>query len=427
MSVLHFLRINVWLVILILIGFFLIIDLYSYKGIRTVIRKKTIFWKKFTFISFWTVSVIFYFIVIFYLVIRRWNLSPAQMRSIFYVTGAFFLIYIPKIIFIVFHIVDDIFYLIRRFVLFLINRNKNKPESKGDLSRRAFLTRAGIVVAGIPFFSAIYGMAKGRFDFRVISQKLYFKDLPESFNGLKIVQLSDIHIGSFYGFENEVTHAIELVNAQSPDYIFFTGDLVNYFTNELDGWLSILGKLKAKNGIYSILGNHDYGDYYHWKKPEDKVADHQRLLHCEEDLNFRLLRNEHVRIEKNNESIVLAGVENWGHPPYHQYGDVDKAIEGTRDSDFIVLLSHDPTYWDAKILGMKNIKLTLSGHTHGMQMGIKFDGREWSPASYVFRRWAGLYIENDQSLYVNRGFGYIGIPTRMGMPPEITVIELFRG
>jgi hypothetical protein len=419
-------KINVWLILGILISFLIIIDLYFYKGIRILLKKKRTEVKKIISFSYWAVSIFYYAIIIYFFIFHRWHRSVAEMSDIYYITGTFFLIYIPKIVFIIFHFIDDLIYLIRRLILLLKRLKTKKTQQSEEISRRAFLTRAGIIIASVPFASTLYGIVKGRFNFRVISQKLYFPDLPESFNGIKIVQISDIHMGSFYGYKNEVAEGIDLVNVQNPDYIFFTGDLVNNFTDELDGWFPLLIKLKAKQAKYSILGNHDYGDYYKWKTPEEKMLDHQNLINYHQTIGFQLLRNEHVRLENNNKSIVLAGVENWGLHPFRQDGDIDKATEGLIDSDFIILLSHDPTHWDAKVLGRKNIRLTLSGHTHGMQMGIKLVGKEWSPASFRYLRWAGLYNVEGQYLYVNRGFGFIGIPARIGMPPEITVIELYK-
>jgi hypothetical protein len=269
-------------------------------------------------------------------------------------------------------------------------------------------------------------MAKGRFNFRITNEKLSFPNLPEAFNGFKVVHISDIHIGSFLGHENQVKKAIELVNEQNPDIILFTGDLVNNFAEELSGWIPILSDLRAKYGKFSILGNHDYGDYFEWPNKAEKEQNLTNLKQAHKELGFKLLLNESMQIELNNSKIGLIGVENWGLPPFPQYGNLKVAMNGSSELPFNILMSHDPSHWDAEVIDKTNIDLTLSGHTHGMQFGIEIGNVKWSPVKYKYPRWGGLYKENKQYLYVNRGFGYIGFPGRVGMPPEITVIELKR-
>ena len=245
-----------------------------------------------------------------------------------------------------------------------------------------------------------------------------------AFDGFKVVQISDMHIGSFHGHENQVKKAIELVNEQKPDLILFTGDLVNNFTEELNGWIPILSNLKAKYGMYSILGNHDYGDYYEWENEAEKAKNLNDLKQAHKNIGFRLLLNENEKISINNSEIAIVGVENWGLPPFPQYGNLNAAMNGSAEMPFKILMSHDPSHWDAEVIEKTDIDLTLSGHTHGMQFGIEIGNIKWSPVKYKYPRWAGLYKDKDQYLYVNRGFGYIGFPGRVGMPPEITLIEL---
>ena len=267
-------------------------------------------------------------------------------------------------------------------------------------------------------------MIKGRFNFRIVNETIHFHNLPVDFENFKIVQISDIHIGSFLGHENKVTRAIDLVNDQNPDLILFTGDLVNNFAEELNGWVPILSKLKAKYGLYSILGNHDYGDYFDWKNMNEKEQNLQKLIHLHKQIGFNLLLNDSAIIKKDNSEIALIGVENWGLPPFPQHGDLKKALINAINVPFKILMSHDPSHWDVEVLDKTDINLTLSGHTHGMQFGIEIGNIKWSPVKYKYPRWAGLYKESNQYLYVNRGFGNIGYPGRVGMPPEITVIEL---
>jgi hypothetical protein len=253
---------------------------------------------------------------------------------------------------------------------------------------------------------------------------LGFKNLPKNFNGLKIVHISDIHIGSFQGFEGQVEDAIAMINAQKPDLILFTGDLVNNFHEELNGWIKILSRMEAKYGKYSTLGNHDYGHYYQWKSKTDEKENFRKIQEAHAEIGFKLLNNKSEVLDINGEKIAIIGVENWGLPPFPQIGDYNKAVEGVEDIPFKVLLSHDPTHWEEKIIGKTDASITLSGHTHGMQFGIHLGNLKWSPSQYKYPRWAGLYKVDNQYLYVNRGFGYIGYPGRVGMPPEITLLNL---
>jgi predicted MPP superfamily phosphohydrolase len=232
-----------------------------------------------------------------------------------------------------------------------------------------------------------------------------------------------MHLGSFNKNFEKIAKAVDLINEQEPDLILFTGDLVNNFAEETNGWAPVLSKMKAKIGKYSILGNHDYGDYSHWKLPEDKAKNLQEIKDFHKEVGFKLLLNESETITINGEEIALVGVENWGKPPFPQHGDLTKAINGSANLPFKILMSHDPSHWDAQVLDT-DIALTFSGHTHGMQFGLERAGIKWSPVQYKYPRWGGLYQQADQYLYVNRGFGYIGFPGRIGMPPEITFVEL---
>ena len=292
------------------------------------------------------------------------------------------------------------------------------------MGRFEFLYQMGLVLVAIPFASVLYGVTKGKFNYRVIREKINFRHLPKSFKGLKIVQISDMHLGSFNKKFDQVEKAIELINEQEPDLILFTGDLVNNFAEETDGWAPVLSKMKAKIGKYSILGNHDYGDYSEWDSPEAKEKNLVAIKKFHKKIGFQLLLNESETITINGEEIVLIGVENWGKPPFPQHGDLEKASKKTKPHHFKILMSHDPSHWNAKVLSETDIDLTFSGHTHGMQFGIERAGIKWSPIQYKYPQWGGLYQEGKQYLYVNRGFGYLGFPGRIGMSPEITVVEL---
>lgn len=287
-----------------------------------------------------------------------------------------------------------------------------------------FLYQMGFFVAAIPLTSIIYGVTKGKFNYRIIHEKIRFTKLPQSFIGLKIVQISDMHLGSFRRKYEQIARAVEMINNQNPDLILFTGDLVNNFAEETEGWAPVLAKMKAKYGKYSVLGNHDYGDYSKWDSAEEKEKNLIAIKNFHEKIGFRLLLNESKILTIKNEEIALVGVENWGKPPFPQHGDVEKAFGNVNPKLFKILLSHDPSHWDEKVLTGTDIDLTFSGHTHGMQFGFERAGIKWSPIQYKYPHWGGLYCKNNQYLYVNRGFGYHGFPGRIGMPPEITVVEL---
>ncbi|HEX2901807.1 MAG TPA: metallophosphoesterase, partial [Bacteroidia bacterium] len=292
--------------------------------------------------------------------------------------------------------------------------------------RRKFMGQLGLVIVGIPFAGALYGMLKGKYDFTLHKETLRFADLPAAFDGLRIVQISDIHAGTFDSMSG-VQAGIDLIMAQKPDLILFTGDLVNNLATEVEPYIEMFGKLTAPLGKYSVLGNHDYGHYYQFESQQAKVDNHLQIRQQNERMGFRMLHNAHLRLEKEGENIVLAGVENWGNPPFPQYGDLDKTFEGVEDAEFTVLMSHDPSHWDAQVRGhRKHVHLQLSGHTHGAQFGVEIPGVKWSPAQWRYSQWAGLYSDAQQHLYVNRGFGHIGFPGRVGIWPEVTLIELRR-
>jgi len=413
---------------LVFIVIILLIDIYAFKGIRLIYKSISINWIKILIYStFWIIPFLFVIGIIFILLNESFDQSARAQRNLFFFVGLFLTFYIPKIIFIVFHFAEDSIKGVSFVVNLLFgNRSPLVAQTTRKISRSRFLSRMGLILAALPFSSIIYGMVKGRFNFRLVHENLHFPNLPEAFHGLRIVQISDIHIGGLYGHWRRVEDAIEMINAQKPDLVFFTGDLVNDFAGELEGWMTILGKMKARLGKYSILGNHDYGDYHYWKSKEAKKANLEQIKNAHKELGFKLLLNQSEIIEVNKNQIAVTGVENWGKPPFAQYGDFILAQKPVENIPFKILLSHDPSHWDAEILGRTNVDLTLSGHTHGMQFGIEIGKIHWSPIKYKYPRWAGLYQEGNQYLYVNRGFGYIGYPGRIGMPPEITVIELFR-
>lgn len=277
----------------------------------------------------------------------------------------------------------------------------------------------GLLSGFFPFFVIVYAIFKGLYRFRVYKVSIKHKDLE----GLRIVQISDLHLGSFNKRYQVLERAVKMINNLNPDFIFFTGDLVNNYGWELEGWEETFKKLKAKKGKYSVLGNHDYGDYSLWKTPEEKQANFNLIKNFQKSIGFKLLLNEAEIVTINQKEIALVGVENWGSPPFKQYGNLKKALESVENISPKILLSHDPTHWKEEVAGHTTIFLTLAGHTHGMQAGITYFGREWSPIKYKYQHWAGLYEKEGQYLYVNRGLGWMGFPGRLGMRPEIACLD----
>jgi len=413
------------MLLIFVLAFILLVDMYSFKGIKLLtsgLDSKILRYA--IYAVYWMIPAIMVSFLLYFRTLLPFEREPGIFKNFYILAGFFILFYIPKLFFIVFHLAEDLIHVVK----WIAEKLTDSPEIEaGDvegISRAKFLSQLGLVLAAIPFTSILYGMAKGRFNFRIEHISLTFNNLPEPFDGFKIVQISDIHIGSFFGHEGQVERAIQLVNDQNPDLLLFTGDLVNNFAEELNDWKPILGKLKAKYGKYSILGNHDYGDYFDWKNDAEKEQNFENLLQAQKELGFRLLLNESEEIELNNSKIALIGVENWGLPPFPQYGNLNQAMNGSEKLPFKILMSHDPSHWDAEVIKKTYSDLTLSGHTHWMQFGIPIGKKRWSPVKYKYPRWAGIYTEGTQYLYVNRGFGYIGFPGRVGMPPEITVIEL---
>lgn len=296
--------------------------------------------------------------------------------------------------------------------------------SGGMLSRSENLAQFGLLAATLPFMTFIHGITIGKYKYTVKKVQLFFDDLPEAFDGYRILQFSDMHSGSFDSLER-VKKGIEKMQAEEADLILFTGDMVNNKAEEVLPFIPVLSELKARDGKFSILGNHDYGDYIPWASREAKIENLYRLIRNQHEAGFEMLLNEHVFVRRGDERICIAGVENWGKPPFPQHGDLAGSLKGIDENDFVVLMSHDPSHWDLEVLkNQKKVHLTLSGHTHGMQMGFDIPGLKWSPVKYKYPRWSGLYEELGRYLYVNNGFGFLGFPGRVGIYPEITSFEL---
>lgn len=404
----------------------LIIDFYVFQGFKLLVPAKASAARNPWYIAYWAVSILG-FILILLAFLTKWHEWPRFLRV--YPFAFIFILYISKLFVVVFLIVDDAIRAVRFVYTFIADRiSPSKPEVVlPNISRLKFLTQAGAVIGGIQFISLLYGMAKGAYDFRVRKVSLTYPNLPEGFDGIKILQLSDIHSGSFSG-SRHLENAISLTLDQGADLIFFTGDLVNDRSTEAEEFGYIFEKLKSPMGVYSILGNHDYGDYVRWNSLEEKKQNLQKLIRLEQEFGWKMLNNSYAYPERNGSRIGLVGVENWSRSArFKKYGNMSAAVKDFEKQPFNILLSHDPSHWNAEITPTYPfVDLTLSGHTHGMQFGVEIPGFRWSPVQYVYKEWADLYENKSQRLYVNRGLGFIGYPGRVGILPEITVFELKR-
>jgi predicted MPP superfamily phosphohydrolase len=406
--------------IAIVIILFLLLDLYIFQALKTISQGASARGKSILFSSYWAVSILS--IGIFALLPF---LGPEYRRMRTYIFATILGLFFAKLLACVFFLLDDI----RRLIqwasgkLFFPN-TEGDTISEDGITRSIFLSWLGLGAGGALFSTLVYGYSN-KYNYKVRRVPLAFDNLPPAFKGMKIIQLSDIHSGSLANVQ-AVAHGIDRVLAEQPDLILFTGDLVNDVATEVDPFVEIFSRLKAPMGVFSTLGNHDYGDYIWWESPEKKKANLQRLQQLQADMGWRLLMNEHVILEKGGQQIALIGVENWSAKArFPKHGRLDEAYAGTEKYPFKILMSHDPSHWDAQVRPhYPDIDLALAGHTHGMQFGVEIPGLKWSPVQYVYKEWAGLYEAGRQKLYVNRGFGFIGYPGRVGILPEITVIEL---
>jgi uncharacterized protein len=401
----------------IVLGILLIIDFYTFRGVRQITSNWNITLKMFLAVIFWLVPAFISFMT-FYIAYNVSNQPSGEVnyRVLYTIMGVLVLFYVPKLIFSAFQLGGD---LINAF-LFI----SKKFNIFSNISNIRLLRNAGGVLALFMFIATLHGIVFGRYYYKTNNIQLEYPNLPTHFNGFKIVQISDWHIGSYYGHPERIEEAVKRINALNPDILVFTGDLVNNISTEVDEFIPVLQKLKAKYGTYSILGNHDYGDYVRWKSDTERNANIERLKKIEAEVGFKMLNNKSEILEIEGDKIALIGVENWGLPPFPQHGNLNKALTGLDSIPFKILLSHDPSHWDAEVKGKTNIDLTLSGHTHGMQFGFILKNFKWSPVKFKYPRWAGLYTYLSQKLYVNVGIGYIGFPGRVGIRPEIAVFEL---
>ena len=399
----------------------LLIDWYFFQAVRTVAQNLSETKRSIIHYSYWGFTV---FTLAFAL---TYNVLPSVGSFKFvklYGVSLIMIVLLCKLIGIIPVLIDDFIRLLKLTMQLITPASSVVSEGKG-ISRIKFLNQLAIITAVIPFAGFAYGMIKGAFDFQLKSIKIKLTNLPESFKGLKILQISDLHLGSFVS-GRPIQTAIDIINEQKADIIFFTGDLVNNLAAEAEEFLDLLKKIKAPLGVFSILGNHDYGHYMKWDSEDDRLRNLDRLKDIHKEAGWNLLLNESHILEKSGDKLAIVGVENWSAlMRFPKYGDLNKAMAGTEDVPLKLLLSHDPSHWDGEVTrNFRDIDITFSGHTHGMQFGVEIPGFKWSPVQYFYKQWAGLYREGDQYLYVNRGLGFIGYMGRVGILPEITLFEL---
>jgi uncharacterized protein len=392
----------------------LLIECYAFRAIKTAFPQKPII------MVYMILSALSFAYILWQM--SQFDRKVGQNKAWLMATGLFLMLYVPKLLICLGLLVED---LGRGFGFLYQYFIQNKSGADSQLARRAFISKSLLALAAVPFLSIIYGISKGKYNFKIIQQKLKFNTLPKAFDGLRILQISDIHSGSLDNVA-AVQKAIDMINAQACDLILFTGDIVNNHAQEMAPWIDIFKQIKTpKYGKFSVLGNHDYGEYLEWISPQEKAQNFEDIKALHAQIGFKLLLNQQISLEENGEKIHILGVENWG-LKFKQAGDLTKTIGDLQADDFKILMSHDPSHWNHEVQHQQqNVQLTLSGHTHGLQFGIEIPGFiKWSPVKYMYPQWAGLYHNQGRYLYVNRGFGFHAYPGRVGIWPEITIIEL---
>jgi len=402
--------------LLALLALLLFLDVYSYQAVRSWVSPYSARVRKGIKAGFWLISAVaFAFLLLnVFEVTDQWGKTAKTAVRV-----SLFLVWICKLPIVLLLGIDDL----RRGVTWLLNRFS--PVKERDVSRSRFLAKAALIAGGVPLATLTYGVVRNAYRYRRFAADVPVKDLPAGLEGLRIVQISDMHSGSWTRSE-PLKEAVRMINAENADLVCFTGDLVNNEATEMLPYVDIFKEVRGKHGVFSVLGNHDYGDYHDWPDQAAKEANMELLYQTHADLGWQLLRDENRILDINGHKLGVLGVENWGAAfRFPKKGDLVKATAGTDECDCKILLSHDPTHWDEKVRpGYPDIDLTLSGHTHGFQFGIEIPGFRWSPAQYIYKQWAGLYREGSQSLYVNRGLGFLGYPGRVGILPEVTVLTL---
>jgi len=402
---------------------FILIDLYVFQAVKIAVQNFSALGKNIAFSIYWgftAITILGFFLYHF----TNPDLFSRVARQFMLVIV--FMNYISKTIALLVLLIGDVirfgqwsFYKITDLL------NHSKSDIEGDkISRSEFFAKSALVAGSLPLAAMSFGIISGAHDYRIRRKSIVIPNLPKAWHGVKVAQVSDIHSGSFWN-KVAVEGGVDMLLAEKPDLIFFTGDLVNNEASEVEKYIPIFSRLKADLGVYSTLGNHDYGDYKNWSSEKAKKQNLQNVIDAHGLMGWDILLDENRILKVDNEPLAILGVENWGAGRFAKYGDISKAYAGTEDLPAKILLSHDPSHWDAQIRkDYHDIDLMLAGHTHGFQFGVEIPGFKWSPSQYVYKQWAGLYTEGQQNLYVNRGYGYLGYPGRIGIPPEITILEL---
>ncbi|MGM0572864.1 MAG: metallophosphoesterase [Bacteroidota bacterium] len=410
--------------LLLILVFLAIIDIYAFRGIHHLLPRGSRPGRIATRLYWLVDGILVLFILAWLYFIRNTEIPDyVTYRRFFYIAGGVMLVFLPKVVFMLFVALNDLKSLLVRVFQSApagISRTGKTPQL--PVGSRIILI-AGLFMSLTAFGVILHGMTLGRYHFRVEHETIVFDHLPAAFDGYRIIHFSDTHLGSYPG-TGAVNKGVGMINDLDGDIILFTGDLINNRPAEARHFIPIFERLNAPDGLYAVLGNHDLGDYRRWSTIEKKSVNMDALTKLYNDMGFTLLRNEHRFIQREGDSLLVAGVDNWGLPPFSQYGDLSLALKSGEEAPFQILLTHDPSHWRAEVIPDTDIDLTLSGHTHGMQFGISTRRFQWSPAAWVYPEWNGLYHEGEQKIYVNRGFGFLSFPGRIGMSPEITVLTL---
>lgn len=410
------------ILVVVFAAFFILVDMYVFQAIRSAFQGLSVHWRRAINYIFWAITA---FSIIWVLIVNSpiSDLVPEGLKRMVIVGIA--MIYFSKIFGVLTLLIDDIFKAFSWIYhkIFPINITETTPK-KGGMTRSAFIGRTSLVAVAAPLATFGFGIVSGAHNYRVRRRTIHLPNLPSAFDGLRIGQLSDIHTGSFFN-RSGVARGVDLLLSEKPDVVFFTGDLVNDRANEVKDYKDLFSKIQAPLGVFSTLGNHDYGDYTAWPSMEAKRKNLQHLIQIHRDMNWDILMNENRTLRVDGQEIAILGIENWGAGRFSKYGKLDQAYRGTEDKAVKLLLSHDPSHWDAQVRkDYPDIDVMFAGHTHGFQFGVEIGNYRWSPSKYIYKQWADLYQEGQQYIYVNRGFGFLGYPGRIGILPELTVIEL---
>lgn len=408
--------------LLIVASVLVLLDVYIFQSVRHVFPQDSAT-KRIVTIVYWLISALALGSFFYYNFSDKTVMSRGLRTFLF---AIIFVNYASKFFGVLALIIDDVLRLGQWAWMKLRPEDVSATSNSDGISRSDFLVKTSLVATAVPALAMTYGIVSGAYDYRVRRVRVPLKNLPPSFDGLRIGQLSDIHSGSFYN-KTAVQGGVDMLLQEKPDLVFFTGDLVNNQATEIKDYFPIFSQVKAPLGVFSTLGNHDYGDYISWPSPQAKQQNLAMVKAAHQEMGWNLLLDEHRMLREGNGSLAIIGIENWGTGGFAKYGDLAKAHRGTDEADVKLLLSHDPSHWDAQVRpSFPDIDLALAGHTHGMQFGVEVGDFQWSPVQYRYPQWAGLYQEGEQFLYVNRGYGFLAFPGRIGMPPEITILELTR-